>query len=77
MKVVIWSKPNCTYCDQAKNLVKSKNIEFEERMIGNGYTKEQLLDVVPNARSVPCIFVDDVYIGGFNELRTILQETDK
>jgi glutaredoxin 3 len=68
MKVIIWSKYNCPYCDQAKEFVKLRQIELEERKIGDGWTKEELLESVPNARSVPQIFVDDKYIGGLKEL---------
>jgi glutaredoxin 3 len=68
MKVIIWSKYNCPYCDQAKEFVKLRKIELEERKIGDGWTKEELLESVPNARSVPQIFVDDKYIGGLKEL---------
>ena len=42
----------------------------EERMLGiNGYTKKDLIDVVPHARSVPQIFLDGVYVGGLQELK--------
>ena len=70
MNAVIWSKPACSYCDQAKALLKMKGVEFEERKLGPEWTKEQLLEAVPGARSVPQIFLDGKLIGGFTELRT-------
>ena len=69
MKAVIWSKYHCPYCDQAKALLTQKCIAFEEKKIGDGYTKEELLEAVPNARTVPQIFLDEELVGGFNELR--------
>lgn len=69
MKAIVWSKYHCPYCDQAKKLLNSKGIEFEERKIGDGWTKEELLEHVPNARTVPQIFLDDRLIGGFTELK--------
>jgi len=70
MKAIVWSKDDCPYCVQSKNLLQSKGIEFEERNITQGtWTKEQLLESVPNARTLPQIFVDDVFVGGFNELK--------
>ena len=33
MKAVVWSKDSCPYCVQAKNLLKLKGIEFEERTL--------------------------------------------
>jgi glutaredoxin 3 len=72
MKAIVWSKYHCPYCDQAKNLLQSKGIEFEEKKIGDGYTKEELLEAVPNARTVPQIFIDGQLIGGFTELKAHL-----
>jgi glutaredoxin len=72
-KALVWSKNNCPFCVQAKNLLKLKNIEFEERNINEEWTREQLLEAVPTARTLPQIFLDDNYIGGFTELRQHLQ----
>ena len=69
MKGIVWSKDMCSYCEQAKQLLTMKGIEFEERKIGKDWTKEQLLEAVPTARTVPQIFLDDQYVGGFTELR--------
>ena len=75
MKAIVWSKYHCPYCDQAKALLTSKGIQFEEKKIGDGYTKEELLEAVPNARTVPQIFLDGELVGGFNELRKKLTES--
>jgi glutaredoxin len=69
MKAVVWSKDHCPFCEQAKSLLKLKGIEFEEKKIGHGYTREQLLEAVPDARTVPQIFLDEQLIGGFTELK--------
>ena len=74
MKAVVWSKYNCPYCDQAKALLTQRGIEFEERKIGDGYTREELLEAVPGARSVPQILIDDQLIGGFAELKQYFQK---
>ena len=74
MKATIWSKYNCPYCDQAKALLKNKGIPFEEKKIGDGYTREELLEAIPTARTVPQIFLDDKLIGGFTELNEHLKK---
>ena len=74
MSAVVWSQPNCAYCEMAKELLKSKGIIFEERKLGETWTKEQLFEAVPNARSVPQIFLNGEHIGGFNELKQKLKE---
>ena len=74
MTAIIWSKYHCPYCDQAKALLTQKGIQFEEKKIGDGYSKEELLEAVPNARTVPQIFLDDKLIGGFTELKQHLEK---
>ena len=72
-RAIVWSKNACPFCDQAKNLLKLKGIDYEERNINKDWTREQLLEAVPDARTLPQIFLDDQLIGGFTELRKHLQ----
>lgn len=76
MTTIVWSKYHCPYCDQAKALLNQKGIQFEERKIGDGWTKEELLEAIPTARTVPQIIMNGELIGGFTELRTKLTESN-
>jgi len=76
MKAIVWSKDDCPFCEQAKGLLRMKGIEFEERKIGNNYTKEDLLEAVPTARSVPQVFLDEELVGGFQELKKRLTDVN-
>jgi glutaredoxin 3 len=74
MTAVVWSKDGCGYCVSAKSLLESKGIAYEERNIqGGNWTREQLLEAVPTAKSLPQIFLNEEYIGGFTELKAKLQ----
>ena len=74
MKAIVWSKDQCPYCVQAKALLESRGIEYEERNINNGWDKEDLLTAVPTARTLPQVFLDEELVGGFTELRKRLTE---
>jgi glutaredoxin 3 len=66
----VWSQTNCPACSEAKRLLDLHGVQIEERMLGiNGYTKKDLIELVPDARSVPQIFLDGVYVGGLQELK--------
>jgi glutaredoxin len=69
MQAVVWSKYHCPFCDQAKALLEAKGIQYVEKKIGDGFTKEDLLEAVPHARTVPQIFLNDELVGGFTELK--------
>ena len=74
MKATVWSKHHCPYCDQAKALLTQRGYIIEEKKIGDGFTREQLLEAVPSARTVPQIFIDEQLIGGFTELKQHLEK---
>ena len=66
--MTMYSKTVCPYCDQAKALLNSKNIEYkvvniEEDSEGRNFLVSQGL------RSVPQIYEEDVLIGGFDKLK--------
>lgn len=70
---IVWSLTNCGYCNSAKQLLADNGIAFEERNLSEGvWTKEQLLEQVPNAVTVPQIFIGGKHIGGINELRVLI-----
>lgn len=72
MKVVIYGKPNCPWCDRAKELAKTKvGIEVEYIDISSlpnpAATLTQL--VGKPVTTVPQIFVDGVPVGGFESFK--------
>ena len=68
MNIVVWSKSGCGYCEAAKSLLRQKGLSFEERKIDDGWTREQLLEAVPHAKTVPQIFIDGRLVGGYHDL---------
>lgn len=76
---LIYSKPQCTYCDQAKALMVSKGIAFAEvDIVMSPPQREIMFARVEEAsgaapRTMPQIFkTDGTYIGGFAELKAHL-----
>lgn len=77
----VYSKPNCKFCTQAKQLLEAKGLPYQEFILDVGQVKEdgktyvtveQLKQLVPTARTVPQIFLDDTLIGGFDALKISL-----
>ena len=75
MTAVIWTTQWCGYCQMAKQVLKEHKIEFEERNIDEGtWTKKDLREAVPDAKTVPQIFIDDEYVGGYDKLMVYMKE---
>jgi len=75
MKIVIYTKDNCSFCVKAKALFKIHSLEYTEYKVGEHITREDFIFLFPEQKTLPLIFIDDEKLGGFNELRTYL--TDK
>ena len=71
--IKIYGKENCLFCDKAKQLCSSKEINFRYYQLGQDYEIKELMELVPNARTVPQIFKDNILIGGFSELQEWLK----
>ena len=77
LQTVVWTKENCPYCVKAKHMLKTKGIKFEERNLSNGeWTREQLLEAAPNARTVPQIWMQGHYVGGADQLEQYFENHD-
>jgi glutaredoxin 3 len=71
---IIWTQPDCVFCKKSKKLLLDNGYIYIEKMIGEGkqYSKKDLLEAVPTAKTVPQIFLGKHYIGGYEELCKIL-----
>lgn len=68
MTVEIWGKENCPYCTKAKALVEAKKMQYVYKQLGVDFTREQVFEEFPNARTFPQIKINNEPIGGYQEL---------
>jgi len=73
--LIIYTKDNCPYCEQAKWLLKSQNIEFEERDIYEDPQAVKELSLKSGMRTFPQIFSSEpsleTLIGGYDDLKNL------
>ena len=65
--IEIWSKPQCPFCDKAENLCIQKNFEYKKYMLDEDFTREQMFEKFPSARTFPQITVNGELVGGYTE----------
>ncbi|MFL2836781.1 MAG: glutaredoxin 3 [Hyphomicrobiales bacterium] len=69
MSIEIYTSVNCFYCIAAKRLLDEKNIRYVEHDVSRDTTlREKMLEKANGLRTVPQIFINDVHIGGCDEL---------
>jgi len=74
MKVEIYSKSHCPFCDKAKSWFKQHGYEYTEYKLDNEEERLAFYQRVPNARSVPQIFIDDKLIGTWDQFNAISEQ---
>lgn len=81
MNFTVYSKPNCPQCEMAKALISNQQMRYKEILLDTGHhkdegkeyiTRDELLSLIPTAKSMPQIFLNDKYVGGYTELRTLI-----
>lgn len=80
--ITIYSKDNCTQCEQAKTLLKNNNIEYSEIKISYGgaenfntqyISRDDFVAQYPNVRAMPfLVFSNGDELGGLQNLRSYI-----
>lgn len=75
LDVSIFTRPGCEYCAQAKDLLKSRGIAYEELVLNRDYTS-RTLRAVAGVDSVPQVFINGDYVGGAESLEEWFADED-
>ena len=72
-KIIVYSKPDCKQCDYIKNIMKKRNINFEEIILEKQSDRNKLYMKIDDEEGelvniMPQIYVNNKYLGGFLEL---------
>tara|TARA_B100000315_G_scaffold54552_1_gene48803 strand:+ start:681 stop:935 length:255 start_codon:yes stop_codon:yes gene_type:complete len=71
-QVTVYMGPMCAFCDATKRLLTKKNIPYNEINIAIEENKmKEMIKKSNGKRTIPQIFIEDLHIGGYNELRTL------
>jgi glutaredoxin 3 len=67
--VVIYTRNYCFYCDAAKDLLRRKNVGFDEINVGgNPGLRSEMIQRAKGRTTVPQIFIGENHIGGCDDL---------
>jgi glutaredoxin 3 len=75
MNITIYSKANCPNCVTAKQLLKSKGLEFVE--FDQERNRDEFLLLIhryPEVRQMPQIFIDGQRVGGLAGLQNVIKD---
>ena len=71
-KIEIYTTMFCPFCYRAKALLNSKGVDFTEYDVGGSSdARAKMRDRAAGRHTVPQIFIDDVGIGGSDDLAAL------
>ncbi|HVE07112.1 MAG TPA: glutaredoxin 3 [Paraburkholderia sp.] len=69
--ITIYTRPDCSYCSDAKALLKRKGARFHEITIAGSQASAVALWQRDVHRTVPQIYIGDYHVGGFDDLQAL------
>ncbi len=73
-RIDIYTSPLCGYCHAAKRLLAKKGVDYTEiDVLENPERKPEMIQRANGGRTVPQIFVDDIHVGGCDDLFALEQ----
>lgn len=67
-KITLYGDANCPYCGAARMLLTKKGVTWEDIAVHTDADKRAEMERRSGRTSVPQIFIDEHYVGGFEEL---------
>lgn len=66
--IIIYSANNCPYCRKAKNYLEQNGFEYKEIDLTHDLSKIDELKKSTGHRTIPLIFVNDQFVGGYSDM---------
>ena len=73
--IEIWGKSACPHCDQAKAICETRGYEYVYKQLDVDFTREQVLEEFPGARTFPQIKIGGKNIGSKDDFVRYIEET--
>lgn len=64
MSYLIYSKENCPYCEQIKQVMNLLNLNHEILTLDKNFSKEEFYEIFSEGTSFPQVIMDGTKLGG-------------
>ena len=69
--IKIYGTESCSFCTAARMLLKKKGLDYDDVLVSKDADIREEMERLSGRRTVPQIFIDDISIGGFDELYSL------
>ena len=74
MNIIIYTQDSCGYCDAAKKEFDRRGWDYTTHNIKDEDNKQALLELLPDVKTVPQIWIGNKHIGGYYDLITWFED---
>ena len=74
--ITIWGKPACPSCLKAKAMCEKYQLKYEYKELGTDFTREQVFEEFPTARTCPQIIIGGHKVGGYEQMVSYIEDTN-
>jgi|TARA_B110000858_G_scaffold183125_1_gene223156 glutaredoxin 3 len=74
--ITIWGKPACPSCLKAKAMCEKYQFKFEYKELGKDFTREEVFETFPTAKTFPQIIVRGNKVGGYEQFVKYVEDTN-
>jgi len=73
--IEIYGKPNCPQCEEVKTMLDMNNMDYKYYTLDVDFSRDELFEQFPAARTFPQVKDNDAVIGGISEFKTYFEQT--
>jgi len=73
--IEIYGKQGCGSCKEAKHFCETRNLPHIYKLLDIDFERDWMVETFPTARTFPQIVIHGQSIGGFQQLKTYVEET--
>ena len=74
--ITIYGKTACPYCVRAKALCESRGFAYEYKQLDEDFTREDVMETFPGARTFPQIIISGNKIVGYDQMIKYIEDTN-
>ena len=75
MNIEIFGKDQCPFCTQAITIAEeTEGASYVYKKLGEDFTREELFEIFPTARTFPQIKVNGKVVGGFVDFKEYIKD---
>ena len=72
--IELYTKNDCVFCTKAKDALNRLKVEYKTYTLDKDFSRDFIIEKFPQAKTYPIIVINERFIGGYDQLNTVISE---